>query len=103
MILPRHRILMLEGEVKMLTESRAAFSAMFDAIETECWSLKCVSYSNGAAGDADVGWEVVSHHMAKPHERVEGRGSTPIAAINDAMSDGDEVADGWLADGSWKP
>lgn len=66
-------------------EKRGKLAEAFDALEKECWSLKCESYSNGDAGDAEVGWEVISHHMAKPHERVEGQGSTPLDAIADAF------------------
>lgn len=65
-------------------EKRGNLAEAFDAIEKECWSLKCESYPTGG-GDADVGWEVISHHMAKPHERVEGMGKTPLAAIEDAF------------------
>lgn len=54
------------------------------AVEDECWSVKCESYPTGG-GDADVGWEVVSHHIAKPYDRVEGQGPTPLAAIRNAM------------------
>lgn len=57
------------------------------ALQKECWSLKCIDLPTGA-GDADVGWEVVSHHMAKPHERREGFGDDPLKAIQAAISSG---------------
>lgn len=33
--------------------------------------LRCFDMPTGA-GDADIGWRVIEHHMAKPHERVVG-------------------------------
>lgn len=74
--------------------ARAALAAAFDGLEKECWSLKCESYSNGDAGDAEVGWEVISHHMAYPKERLEGQGGTPILAIEDAYSRVDQQSAG---------
>jgi hypothetical protein len=50
----------------------------------ECWSLVCKDYPIADTGDADVGYEVVSHHQAKPTERREGFGRTPIEALQDA-------------------
>jgi hypothetical protein len=50
----------------------------------ECWSLVCKDYPIADTGDADVGYEVVSHHQAKPIERREGFGRTPIEALQDA-------------------
>lgn len=38
------------------------------------------------SGDADIGWHVVTHHMAEPHEREVGFGKTPLEAIRDAQS-----------------
>lgn len=66
-------------------EKRGKLEEALDAIEKECWSLKCESYPTGG-GDADVGWEVISHHMAKPHERIEGQGPTPLSAIDEALA-----------------
>lgn len=81
-----------DGRLIMDSKQALADEAMrlrdaFDAIERECWSLECKSYRSGG-DDADVGWEVVSHHMAEPHDRIEGRGSTPIKAVIDAMRGG---------------
>jgi hypothetical protein len=36
--------------------------------------------------DSDIGWEVIAHHMAAPHESVYGYGDTPRAAIISAMN-----------------
>lgn len=68
----------------LLADARRA-SDVLKAAEQECWSIKCESYPTGG-DDADVGWEVISHWQAKPHERVEGRGKTPMAAIIAAMA-----------------
>lgn len=62
--------------------------AALDAIEQSCWSLRCEDVPTGA-GDADVVWHVVSHHMAKPHDRVEGIGNTPLKAIQNALDGGE--------------
>jgi hypothetical protein len=59
-----------------------------EAAEYECWSIKCESYPTGG-DDADVGWEVISHWQAEPRERVEGRGKTPLEALNDAINKGE--------------
>lgn len=55
------------------------------ALEKECWSLRCIDLPTGG-GDADVGWEVISHHMAVPRERREGFGWTPLDAVQDAVT-----------------
>lgn len=68
----------------LLADARRVVDAV-KAVEQECWSIKCESYPTGG-DDADVGWEVISHWQAKPHDRVEGRGKTPMAAITDAMA-----------------
>ena len=48
------------------------------------WTLRCVEVPTGA-GDADVGWEVVSYHMAAPNEHVEGVGASPREALARAI------------------
>lgn len=73
----------IDAEFKA-TQLRAAL----EAAEHECWSIKCESYPTGG-DDADVGWEVISHWQAKPQERVEGRGKTPLEALNDAIDKGE--------------
>lgn len=55
---------------------------LFKLIEEECWTLKCQSYPG--MDDAEVGWEVIEYHMAKPHERVVASGSTPLRAMREA-------------------
>lgn len=52
-------------------------------LEDNCYDLRCVDCPTGG-DDSDVGWRVISHHMDKPNERVEGYGSTPIQALEDA-------------------
>jgi GNAT superfamily N-acetyltransferase len=75
---------------KALAEKPAAPPAPADVASAlrrlgdECWSLVCKDYPIADTGDADVGYEVVSHHQAKPTERREGFGRTPIEALQDA-------------------
>lgn len=64
-------------------------AATLAAAEDECWSIECHSYPTGG-GDAEVGWEVMSHWQAEPQKRVEGRGKTPLDALRDAMNKGEE-------------
>lgn len=56
----------------------------FKWLEEERADLRCKAYPTGM-GDADVGWEIVKHYMAKPIERTVGMGNTPLAAVQDAM------------------
>lgn len=59
--------------------------ALLKAMEDGCWTLRCTDYQIADTGDADVGWEVIEHHMAKPHERLIGQGRTPRKALMDAL------------------
>ncbi len=52
-------------------------------LEDNCYDIRCVDCPTGG-DDSDIGWRVISHHMDKPNERVEGYGSTPIQALEDA-------------------
>jgi hypothetical protein len=54
-------------------------------LEENCWDLRCIDIPTGA-GDADIGWNVIEHHMAPPKERIVGTGSSPIEAIQDALT-----------------
>jgi hypothetical protein len=56
-----------------------------DYTERECLTVRCVDIPTGA-GDADVGYEVVSYHMAEPYARIVGAGPTPRAAIDRARN-----------------
>lgn len=77
-------------DMKFIAASRTLVPALCDEvdrlraawkfIEDECLDLRCIALPT-AGGDADVGWVVVSHHMAKPVEREEGFGKTPLDAI----------------------
>lgn len=60
--------------------------------ESECWTIRCQSYTNG--DDGDVGWEVVSYHMAEPRERVEAAAPTPLEALRLASLPVCEACDG---------
>jgi hypothetical protein len=54
-------------------------------LEDETCDLRCVEWPTPMGDDADVGWNVVQHHMAKPPERVIGIGRTPLEAVADAQ------------------
>lgn len=69
---------------------RSESEAAFEVIEQNCWDLRCVDIPTGA-GDADIGWQIVEHHMAPPKERVVGYGNSPLEALNDAMTQADAI------------
>lgn len=54
-----------------------------DFLEEECLDIRCKENSYG--DDADVYYEIIQHHQAKPHERVIGIGKTPRQAIDEAI------------------
>lgn len=54
-------------------------------LEGNCWDLRCIDIPTGG-GDADIGWNIVEHHMGPPKERIVGRGRSPREALQDATS-----------------
>ena len=56
-----------------------------EIIEDNCWDIRCVNVPTGG-DDYDVGWRVIEHYMAEPNERIIGHGSSPLKALNDAIS-----------------
>ncbi|KQP36101.1 hypothetical protein [Pseudorhodoferax sp. Leaf274] len=58
-----------------------------DCLRDYCLDLRCIDVPTGA-GDGDVHWVVIEHHMAKPHEREIGRSYShdPRAAIDAARA-----------------
>ena len=79
-----------KGSMKLLadpeqgeTDVRKAAQDPLQILDDECWDLRCVDSPN--FDDADIVWEVVSHHMTPPKERIEGCGSTPKAALSAAL------------------
>lgn len=58
---------------------------LFEALEVNCWDLRCIDIPTGG-GDADVGWNVIEHHMAAPRERIVGTGSSPAEALRAALT-----------------
>jgi hypothetical protein len=64
-------------------------AAMLDWLKNESCDLRCIDMPTGA-GDSDVHWVVIEHHMAAPHEREIGRSYTddPRDAIRAAMTGG---------------
>lgn len=69
---------------RLRTSAPAAAAEALAWLEAECADLRCIALPTGG-GDADVGWDVVTHHMARPTERIVGHGSTPLSAVKDAM------------------
>ncbi|EKS37798.1 hypothetical protein [Afipia clevelandensis] len=68
-------------------EGSSRTETALDILEQNCWDLRCVDIPTGA-GDADIGWHIVEHHMAPPKERIIGYGNAPLDALMDAMSRG---------------
>lgn len=75
----------LRGALKEIANGKRdadqSYATLLEALiklESNCWSLVCKSYPTG---DADTGYEVISYHMAKLTERVEGSGDTIIQAL----------------------
>ncbi|MBR8201655.1 hypothetical protein [Burkholderia vietnamiensis] len=72
-----------------LPEPRAEVTdtARLDWLRDETCDLRCVDIPTGA-GDSEVRWVVVQHHMSKPHEREIGRSVTeePREAIDAARA-----------------
>ena len=60
-----------------------------DWLESEIDDLRAVT-----TGDDDYEWVVISHHIAKPHEREIGRGKTARAAIDAALAEQSAKAEG---------
>ncbi|MBR8007174.1 hypothetical protein [Burkholderia vietnamiensis] len=58
-----------------------------DWLRDETCDLRCIDIPTGA-GDSEVRWVVVQHHMSKPHEREIGRSTTeePREAIDAART-----------------
>lgn len=61
-------------------------SALLDWLRDETCDLRCINAPTGG-DDYDVRWQVIQHHMAKPHERIIGRSYSeePRDAISDAI------------------
>jgi len=79
----------IEAAIRADERERCAGPDLLAVMEKECWTLRCVDIPTGG-GDADVAWDVVSHHMAKPHDRVIATGNTPIKALAAAIRAGGE-------------
>lgn len=59
---------------------------LLNVLRDECWDLRSFSIPTGG-GDADVGWRVIGHWQAEPHERTiaEAYDSDPRVAIRAAL------------------
>ena len=57
---------------------------LYEVLERESWELRCVDVPTGG-WDYDILWNVIEHHMDKPHDRIIGSGLYPIAAIRHAL------------------
>lgn len=63
-----------------------------DALAENSWDLRCFDMPTGA-DDADIGWRVVEHHMAKPNERTvaEVFRDDPRQAIDAAIAAANDI------------
>jgi len=68
-------------------ERLRADAKLLDAIQHESWDLRCFNIPTGG-DDCDIGWSVISHWQAEPHERVvaEVYVDDPRTAIRAAIS-----------------
>lgn len=73
-----------EAEARM--REMEADSKLLDVLQCESWDLRCFDIQTGG-DDADVGWRVIGHWQAKPHERViaEVYHDDPKAALRAAI------------------
>lgn len=79
----------LRGEVEELRSQLSAAredSKRIDHVQSECLDVRCMGEPRYPAEDADVYFDVIEHHMAKPHERIIGTGRTVREAIDNSMS-----------------
>lgn len=72
-----------DAEIARLRE----YEALFTALRDQSWDLRCFNMPSGG-DDADVGWRVIGHWMAEPHERTVAEVYTdnPAAAVRAALS-----------------
>lgn len=77
------------GRLLAELEARGKDAERLNALRDNSWDLRCISVPTGA-GDADIDWVFIEHHMAKPHEREIAQAFTddPRAAIDTALSKG---------------
>jgi hypothetical protein len=63
-----------------------------DALAENSWDLRCFDMPTGA-GDGDIGWRVIEHHMAKPYERTvaEVFRDDPRQAIDAAIAAANDI------------
>lgn len=67
-------------------EPMRADAKLLDAIQHESWDLRCFNIPTGG-DDCDIGWSVIGHWQAEPHDRVvaEIYHDDPRAAIRAAI------------------
>ena len=65
-----------------MSESKAEY--FLECLEDGSCDLRCVDVPTGA-DDCEIEWVVIEHYMSEPTEREMGRGSTAMAALNDAF------------------
>lgn len=70
-----------------LLEEAREDAKLFDALRDESWDLRCFDVPTGG-DDADIGWRVIGHWQAAPHERTvaEIYHDDPRAAIRAALA-----------------
>lgn len=65
----------LEAEVEKLQEENERLlekSDLLQMLQDESLDARCIPLPTPGGDDADIGWQIISHHMAKPKERVIG-------------------------------
>lgn len=88
----RDQVASLEAERDKLREEVERLrkdGERLDWIESEIDDLRAVE-----TGEDDYQWVVISHHMAKPHEREVGRGNSARNAIDRAIESAKEQQHG---------
>lgn len=77
---------MSAGTTPQMMENKLSAEKLFDVMRDESWDLRCFDIPTGG-GDADIGWRVIGHYEAEPHERViaEIDRDDPAAAIRAAL------------------
>lgn len=79
---------LIETQAREIERLRADKERL-DFLQYESRDLRCFDMPTGS-GDADIGWRVIGHFMAKPYERVLAEVYTDnVRAVIDAALAGD--------------
>lgn len=77
-------LIVVVAAMQQRAEAAEKDARRLDLLQRESWDLRCFDFCQGE----DVGWRVISHHMAEPCERVvaEVFADDPRAAIDAAST-----------------